>query len=63
MYLFIKHTLILNTLLLMVAAPAANMPLMLAKQLDMNTDDISQGIILTTILSLVTIPLVCVFLR
>ena len=61
--IFIKHTLILNTLLLMVAVPAANMPLMLAKQLDMETDDISQGIILTTILSLVTVPIVCVFLR
>ena len=61
--MFIKHTLILNTLLLMVAVPAANMPLMLAKQLDMETDDISQGIILTTILSLATVPLVCAFLR
>lgn len=61
--IFIEHTLILNTLLLMVAVPAANMPLMLAKQLDMDTGDISQGIILTTILSLVTVPIVCVFLR
>lgn len=61
--IFIKHTLILNTLLLMVAVPAGNMPLMLAKQLDMETDDISQGIILTTILSLATVPVVCVFLR
>ena len=61
--IFIEHTLILNTLLIMVAVPAGNMPLMLAKQLDMETDDISQGIILTTILSLVTVPLVCAFLR
>lgn len=61
--LFIDNTLILNTLLLMVAVPAANMPLMLAKQLNMETDDISQGIILTTILSLATVPLACLFLR
>lgn len=61
--LFIKQPLILNTMLLIVAVPAANMPLMLAKQLDMDTTDISQGIILTTILSLVTVPLACLFLR
>lgn len=59
---FIHDTLILNTMLLMVAVPAANMPLMLAKQLGMETDDISQGIILTTILSLVTVPVACLFL-
>ncbi len=58
----IDNRLILNTMLLMVAVPAANMPLMLAKQLDMETDSISQGIILTTILSLVTVPVACIFL-
>lgn len=46
----------------MVAVPAANMPLMLAKQMDMETESISQGIILTTILSLFTVPLACLFL-
>lgn len=59
---FLDNKLILNTMLLMVAVPAANMPLMLAKQMDMDTESISQGIILTTILSLVTVPLVCLFL-
>lgn len=59
---FFHHTLILNTMLLMVAVPAANMPLMLAKQMDMETGSISQGIILTTILSLVTVPAACLFL-
>lgn len=59
---FIDNSLILNTMLLMVAVPAANMPLMLAKQMDMDTDSISQGIILTTVLSLVTVPVVCLFL-
>lgn len=59
---FIDNKLILNTMLLMVAVPAANMPLMLAKQMDMDTDSISQGIILTTVLSLVTVPAVCLFL-
>lgn len=58
----IDSRLILNTMLLMVAVPAANMPLMLAKQMDMETESISQGIILTTVLSLVTVPAVCLFL-
>lgn len=63
MRMFIDNRLILNTMLLMVAVPAANMPLMLAKQMDMETESISQGIILTTILSLVTVPVACLFLQ
>lgn len=59
---FLDNKLILNTMLLMVAVPAANMPLMLAKQMDMETESISQGIILTTVLSLVTVPLACLLL-
>lgn len=59
---WIDNTLIINTMLLMVAVPAANMPLMIAKQMDMDTESISQGIILTTILSLVTVPVACLFL-
>lgn len=59
---FIQSPLILNTMALMLAVPAANMPLMLSKQLHVETDTISQGIILTTILSLGTIPIVSLFL-
>ena len=59
---FIHNPLILNTMALMLAVPAANMPLMLSKQLHVETDTIAQGIILTTILSLGTIPVVCLFL-
>lgn len=59
---FIQNTLILNTMALMLAVPAANMPLMLSKQLNVETDTISQGIILTTIFSLITIPIVSLFL-
>ena len=54
----INNTLISNTLALMLAVPAGNLPLMLCKQLHVDGDTISQGIILTTILSLVTIPVV-----
>lgn len=59
---FFDNKLILNTMLLMAAVPAANMPLMLAKQMNMETESISQGIILTTVLSLVTVPVACLFL-
>lgn len=62
MHGILDNKLILNTMLLMVAVPAANMPLMLAKQMDMETESISQGIILTTVLSLVTVPLACLLL-
>lgn len=59
---FVQSDLILHTLTLMLAVPAANMPLMLSTEMNLNTKTISQGIILTTILSLVTIPLVSLFL-
>ena len=59
---FITNTLIFNTMVLMLAVPAANMPLLLSKQLNLDTSTLSQAIILTTILSLVTIPIVCLFL-
>lgn len=59
---FIPNTLVLQTMALMLAVPAGNMPLMLSKQLRVETDTIAQGIILTTILSLITIPVVSLFL-
>lgn len=56
--LFIKHPLILNASALMLAVPSGNMPLMLSKQFGTDESTISQGIILSTLLSLVTIPIV-----
>ena len=58
----INDTLILNTLALMLAVPAGNLPLLLSKQLHVETDTISQGIILSTLLSLVTISVVSLVL-
>lgn len=60
--LFVKDALIVNTAALMLAVPAGNMPLMLSKQLHVEETTISQGIILTTVLSLLTIPLVTLFI-
>lgn len=59
---FIKEPLILNTCALMLAVPAGNMPLMLSKQLQVEESTISRGIILTTVLSLITIPIVTFFI-
>lgn len=59
--LFIKQPLIVNSSALMLAVPAGSMPLMLAKQFHVEDSTISQGIILTTILSLLTIPIVTLF--
>ena len=58
----IGDTLILSTLALMLAVPAGNLPLMLSKQLHVETDTISRGIILSTLLSLITIPVVSLIL-
>ena len=56
--LFINDALILNTLALMLAVPAGNLPLMLSKQLHVDGETISRGIIQSTLLILVTIPVV-----
>ena len=53
--------LILGITVIMTAVPAGNMPLMFAKERDLDADIISKGIILSTVLSLVTIPIVTLF--
>lgn len=58
----VHDRLLLHTTALMLAVPAGNMPLMLSKQLRIDTDTISQGIILTTMLGLITIPAVSLIL-
>ena len=58
----IGDSLILSTLALMLAVPAGNLPLMLSKQLHAEGETIARGIILSTLLSLVTIPVVSLVL-
>jgi len=60
--LFIKNELLVNTIVILAAMPCANMPLMMAKQFEVEDAVISKGIILTTVLSVVTIPLVAMML-
>lgn len=59
---FINSELILKTIAVMAAMPAANMPLMMAKQFGVREDMISAGIILTTVTSIITIPAVMYFI-
>ena len=59
---FVSNELILRTVGVMAAMPAANLPLMMAKQYGVKEDMISAGIILTTVTSIVTIPAVMYFL-
>ena len=58
----IANELILRTIAVMAAMPAANMPLMMAKQYGVKEDMISAGIILTTLTSIITIPAVMYFI-
>lgn len=49
-------------LVIMSALPCANMPLMMAKEYNAGEDTISSGIILTTLLSIITITFVSLFI-
>ena len=58
---FVDNTLLLQTAIIMVAMPCANLPLMMAKQYRAKEDTISSGIILTTFCAILTIPIVTWF--
>ncbi len=58
---FVEDSLLVNATALLLAMPVASMPLMIAKQLDVDGDEIARGIILTTILSVILVPLVALF--
>lgn len=58
---FVDNTLLLQTAIIMVAMPCANLPLMMAKQYRAKEDTISSGIMLTTFCAILTIPIVTWF--
>lgn len=60
--MFLDDTLMINTIVLLAAMPCANMPLMMAKQFDVDDTTISKGIIMTTVLSVITLPIVAMML-
>ncbi len=60
--LFTDNVLIISTTALMLAVPAGNIPLILCKQNNLESATISRGIILSTLLSFLTIPIVTLFI-
>ena len=56
--IFTSDSLLINTITIMISISFGNMPLMFAKNFELKEDDISGGIILSTVLSVVTIPIV-----
>lgn len=58
---FMGNELIIKTVAVLLAMPSANLPLMMAKQLGVRDDTISAGIILTTLATVVTIPIIMKF--
>ena len=58
---FIGNELIIKTVAVLLAMPSANLPLMMAKQLGVRDDTISAGIILTTLATVLTIPIIMKF--
>ncbi|MCR5303289.1 MAG: AEC family transporter [Lachnospiraceae bacterium] len=59
---FITDPLVLGTLAVMSSLPGGNLPLMRAKEIGLNGEELSQGILLSTAACIFTIPVVCAFL-
>lgn len=59
---FVTDPLILGTFALIQAMPVANLPLMMAKQAGLECGILAKGILLTTVFSAATIPVVAAFL-
>lgn len=59
--LFIKDDIVYGVMVLMASVPAANLPLMRVEEVGGDGEILSKGIILSTLLSLVTIPIVAAF--
>ncbi len=57
---FISDGFLLSTVLLLLAVPAGNMPMIVSRQLGLDDTLFSRGIILSTLASVATIPLVVV---
>lgn len=59
---FFSNEMMVGASVLILAMPVANMPLMMAKQYDMECEVMSKGILLTTLMSLITVTIVSFFL-
>ena len=59
---FLSNPLLAGTCALLLAAPCGNLPLMCSKQFRLETDTLARTIVLATLLSVLTIPIVVMFL-
>lgn len=55
---FVQDELMINVTMLLMAMPVANMPLMLAQQAGQETETLTKGIVVSTVLSIITITVV-----
>ena len=60
---FISDDFMLSTVLLLLAVPAGNMPMIVSRQLGLDDTLFSRGIIMSTLVSVVTIPFVVVIFK
>lgn len=60
--LFVTNALLLGALALLLAVPCGNLPLMSAREHGLEADELARTIVLTTLLSVITIPLAVAFL-
>ncbi len=59
---FLSDPLLAGTCALLLAAPCGNLPLMCSRQFGLETDTLARTIVLATLLSVLTIPIVAMFL-
>jgi predicted permease len=59
---FLSDPLLLGTMAVMVSLPGGNLPLMYSRECGLDDRDLSRGIILSTVICIITIPVVCLFL-
>ena len=60
--LFVADSLLLGTLALLLAVPCGNLPLMCSREHGLSADTLARTIVLTTLVSVITIPVVVLFL-
>lgn len=53
---------LLGTLTVLMSLPGGNLPLIMCKEMGLDDTELSKGIVLSTVVCLVTIPIVCLFL-
>jgi predicted permease len=60
--LFIKDEMLYRTMVILSAVPVGNLPLMRVEEVGGDSTCLSQGIILSTIMAIITIPIITIFM-